>query len=96
MSKAVFAEGIRTFKKNEKAPDFVLGSVVISLNEFFSWCKKNENLMTDYKGVKQLKLQCLKSRDGGINFQVDTWKPEQKNEPEIVETIADEINDLPF
>lgn len=67
--------GIITFPKNPKSPDFVLGTAVITIDDFTEWVRNNAKYLTEYKGKRQLKLQMLKSKEGGIYFQVDTYKP---------------------
>lgn len=76
MSEKIYPKGIRVFPKHEKAPDFVLGTVIITPNELFTWLKENQNLLSEYEGNKQLKLQLLKG-DKGIYMQVDTYKKEE-------------------
>ena len=75
----IYVKGFRTFPKHEKAPEFVLGSLIITPNEFIEWLKENKNLLTEYKDTKQLKLQMLKG-EKGISFVVDTYKAEPKQE----------------
>jgi hypothetical protein len=41
--------------------------------------KSNSNLLTDYKGEKQLRLQILSGKDGPY-VCVDTYKPKEKVE----------------
>lgn len=95
MSDVIYPEGIRTFAPNDKAPDFVLGNVIISLNELFAYAKAHPELLSDYKGEKQLKLNCTKRKDGkGITLSVDTWKSDKKQEPE--QNNIPEPNELPF
>jgi len=98
MSETIYPKGIRTFAKNEKSPDFVLGTVIITPNELFKWLKENPQYLTDYKGEKQIKLQCLKKKDGGITFTVDTYKPKEKPPIEVLKEKFDAVeeNDLPF
>lgn len=106
MAETIYPKGIRTFAKHEKAPDFILGSVIITLNEFWDWCKANKELQTEYDGNKQLKLTCMTKKGGGITFSVDTYKPNQKPESkpnqESKTPYTDAINnepetdDLPF
>jgi hypothetical protein len=103
MAETIYPKGIRTFAKHDKAPDFILGSVIISLNEFFKWVKENPELQTEYDGNKQLKLTCMTKKGGGITFSVDTYKPTAKTEPQQSATPhTDAINneaesdDLPF
>lgn len=68
-----FAEGIRLFDKHPNAPDFVLASLVISLEDFFNFCQKNPQFLADYQGKKQLKMQILRSQKGGIYCSIDTY-----------------------
>lgn len=73
----VKAKGLVTFSPNEKAPDFVLGTLLVNVDEFIDFLK-NESLQyqTEYQGKKQLKIQVtsMKSKRG-IMVSVDTWKP---------------------
>jgi hypothetical protein len=75
MSEKIYVEGIRAFPKKEKAPEFVIGSGVITPETLKAFCETNSHLMTEYNGAKQLKFQILKRQDGGLSFVVDTWKP---------------------
>jgi hypothetical protein len=70
----IYPKGIMTFQKNEKQPDFVLGSMVITPNQLMAWLRENEALMTEYKGEKQLRLQVLNGNKG-MYLAVDTYKP---------------------
>ena len=104
MSETIYPKGIRVFKPNENAPDFVKGTVIITMNELFTFCKENENLLSEYNGNKQLKCQLLDGNNG-IYMSVDTWKPDQSNgasnqvsnvaEPEPA-SLTPEQDDLPF
>lgn len=97
MNEPIYAKGLRTFAKNEKAPEFVLGSLVITMNELIAWAKENQQYLTEYNGQKQLKLQLLRKKDGnGINLVVDTFKPEKKAEPVQQQKNEVESDDLPF
>lgn len=89
----IYPKGLITFKPNEKAPDFVKGTLLITINDLVKFCKENTNLLTEYKGQKQLKCQILEG-DKGLYFVVDTWKPEKKKE-EPKDNFED-VNDLPF
>lgn len=86
----VLPKGIRFFDRNEKAPDFVLGSMVITLNELVQFGKDNPDLLSDYQGQKQLKLELLKSKKGGIYAVVNDYKPKAKA------GSASSVDDLPF
>jgi hypothetical protein len=69
----IYPRGMRVFPKNEKQPQFVLGSLIITPAEFAQWVAENQQYLTDYNGSKQLKLQILNG-DKGIYFTVDTYK----------------------
>jgi phage antirepressor YoqD-like protein len=92
MSEKIYPKGIITFPKNEKQPDFVLGSMVITPNDLFAWLKENESLLTDYNGKKQMKFQVLNG-DKGVYFVVDTFKPTPKAESKLA---IEEDSSLPF
>ncbi len=88
MADAIFPEGIRVFSPHAKAKDFVKGSLVITPNDLFKWLKANENLLTEYEGKKQLKLQILEGKKG-LYVAVDTYRKEEKS-------LVKDDNDLPF
>jgi len=67
-------EGIFVFPKNAKAPEFVLGTAVIDIEKFSDWIANHEGYLSEYKGKPQLKLQMLKSKEGSVYFQVDTYQ----------------------
>ncbi len=75
MADQILPKGLRFFPKGQNAPDFVLGTMVITMNDLFAFCKENETLVTEYNGAKQLKLQLLKSKEGKLYAAVDTFKP---------------------
>jgi len=74
MVEKIYISGIRTFKKHEKAPDFVIGGGVISIADFNQFIADNKELLTDYQGKEQLKFQMLKGLEGNVTFVVDTYK----------------------
>jgi hypothetical protein len=71
-----YPKGLIAFKPNSNAPYFVKASVVISPNTLLEWLQSNQNLLTDYKGSPQLKLQLLEN-DKGLYFAVDTYKKQE-------------------
>jgi hypothetical protein len=77
MAEKVYVKGIRSFKKSDKAPDFVLGDGVISINELKSFLDdfNTQEYITDYKGEPQLKIQFL-TYEGKISVVVNTYKKE--------------------
>lgn len=92
MADQIMPEGFRIFNKHQNAPDFVKGSIVISLNEFYAFCKAHPELQTDYDGKKQLKLQLLESKAGKLYATVDTYKPGEK----AAAKQEDDAGSLPF
>lgn len=75
----IYPKGLITFARNDKAPDFVLGTLIITLDDLFAWYKDNPQHNSDYNGKKQIKMQILKGKDGRINLPLDTFKPKQKD-----------------
>lgn len=88
----IYPKGIMCFPKGDKAPEFVLGTVLITLNDLITFCKENPNLLTEYKGQKQLKLS-LKNGNKGIYMEVDTFKPTSQNS---AQQNSNKKDDLPF
>jgi hypothetical protein len=70
------AQGIFTFNPHEKAPAFVLGTIVINLEDFREFVNgEGKQYLTEYNGKKQLKLQVTSPKEGrGIMVAVDTYK----------------------
>lgn len=87
MADKIYPEGLRAFAPHSKAPDWVRGTIVITPNDFFSWLKKNENLLTEYKGQKQIRLQ-LCDGNKGLYLVVDEYKGKEK--------VEDSESSLPF
>lgn len=93
----ILPKGIRFFQKHEKAPEFVLGTLIISLNELVQFCKDNPSLLSEYNGQKQLKLQVKKSKGGNLYADIDTYKPGQSApEPSPTANKEQPGDDLPF
>ena len=99
MADELLPEGLRFFNKKETQPDFVVGALVVTMNDLFNFCKQNPDLITDYQGKKQLKLQILKSTKGNLYAKVDTWKPDAAATPSAPigkPTEVANIESLPF
>lgn len=97
MADQILPEGIRFFPKHQNAPDFVVGTMIITPNDLVAWLKANPNLLTDYEGKKQIKLQLLNSKQGKLYAAVDTFKPEPKNPNTTPAAGAvEDPYDLPF
>ena len=100
MADQTLLKGIRLFKKKDTQPDFVLATGVITLNELVQFGKDNPQLLTEYNGQKQIKIQLLKSKDGNPYISVDTWKRDDNTPvPPASNYVApsdEDLNQLPF
>lgn len=94
----VLPEGLRFFNKKDNQPDFVIGALVVTMNDLYEFCKAHPELVTEYNGKKQLKLQVLKSNKGNLYAKVDTWKPADQPATTNVDAPALPAEDksLPF
>jgi hypothetical protein len=84
----VFADGF-IFKRNEKAPDFVIGNISIKVDEAISFLKKNEkNGWTN--------LQVKNSQGGKYYIELDTFEPKAQSQAPAQQ--SEPVNDgtLPF
>lgn len=63
----IFAEGF-VFKRNEKAPEFVIGRMSIKVDEAIAFLQKHEDNGWTNLGVKQ-------ARSGNYYVELDTFKP---------------------
>ena len=100
----IYPKGVKGFQRHEKAPDFVLGKLIIDPRELVDWLKTDEGkgALKDYNGKPQLNLQILKGKTGNfLNFEVDTWEKGQstsspkQEEPKQTSKYVDE-SDMPF
>lgn len=94
MTTPIKPDGIVTFKPHDKAPSFVKGTVIITLNKFFEFCKSNPDFITEYKGEKQIKCQLLEG-DYGIYLAVDTYKKSTDNKENKSEGLTEYENGNP-
>ena len=95
MSDTIYPKGLRLFPPREGAPDFVKGTLIVTLNELINFGKENDHLLTEYNGQKQLKCQLLEG-DKGIYLKVDTWKPEPNQQPVAQPEVDGNAEPLPF
>lgn len=101
MDKYTFVKGLRVYRPNAKAPDFVAASGEIELNELIKFAKENDELLTGEKGAKKLRFKVLISnKDGSYYAIVDTFKPSQQIQATTTATPVpqppQEESDLPF
>lgn len=74
-----YVDGIRLFDKHEKAPDFVVCSGAITLNQLVKFCKDNASLLSEYNGEKQLKFSIQRTKKGHLTMVVDNYKKKEKS-----------------
>jgi hypothetical protein len=76
-SDKIYPKGFRTFKRNDNAPEWVKGSLVITIPEFKDWLDELETAQyfTEYNGKSQIKFDIVETKDDKrINFVVNTYK----------------------
>lgn len=91
----VFAEGI-IFKRNDNAPDFVIGSMSVKVEEAVPFLQANaKNGWTN--------LQVKKSQNGKMYVELDTFEPKTQGgtqQPAPAQPAASQApaqqSDLPF
>lgn len=97
----IFADGF-SFKRNENAPDFVVGRLSLKVDEAIAFMKENEK-----KGWVNLNIKT--ARSGNHYVELDTFEPKNrdngeqsskpapaKKKPEPVTNNDEEDGDLPF
>ena len=95
----IFADGF-LFKRNEKAPDFVVGRLSIKVEDAIAFMKQHAKGGWVNLGVKT-------ARSGNYYIELDTFEAKEKesavdkyqNKPKATAPIAkeeEEENDLPF
>jgi len=95
MAEKVFAEGI-IFKRNDNAPDFVIGSMSVKVSEFVPFLQANAK--NDWTN-----LQVKKSQNGKMYVELDTFEPKPQggaqqpsSQPAPSQAPAQQDDTLPF
>lgn len=83
----IFAEGL-IVKRNDNAPDFVLGSLSVKIDEFKTWLDKHSN-----NGWVNIDLK--RSQGGKLYAEKNSWKPKAQDTPAPVSN-DNSGGDLPF
>lgn len=79
MADKIFSEGIYLNKVHDRAPEFVKANVSIHVKKAIEWLQTLEHKgVIDEKGY--IRLSGKEGREGKRYFEVDTWKPEKKEE----------------
>tara|TARA_R100001224_G_C3955297_1_gene127222 strand:- start:118 stop:396 length:279 start_codon:yes stop_codon:yes gene_type:complete len=83
----VFADGF-SFKRQENAPDFVVGRLSVKCDEAVAFMKSHQK-----NGWLNLNIKYAQS--GKPYVELDTWQPTKKTEA-VNEPVAQASDDLPF
>ena len=94
-------KGIKRFKKNDNAPDFVVCDGVLTPKHLMDHLKENADLLADarqvYNGDVQFKFQVTTNDYGSLTFKFNTYKAKPKVEEIKSEPmITKENDDLPW
>jgi hypothetical protein len=74
MAEKKFVDGLRTFAPRGNAPEYVLGSLIITIDDFQNWVNTHPELLGEYQGKKQLSLDITTNKsDGRVNFAVNEY-----------------------
>lgn len=86
----IFADGF-VFKRNENAPDFVVGRVSIKVDDAVAFIKEHQKNGWVNLGVKQ-------ARSGNYYMELDTFEAEKKNSTQkpTKKATEEEHDDVPF
>ena len=88
MADKQFADGIRAFKPNAKAPGFVKVELTINKAEFTAWLASQQD---------EVRLTVKQSQKGTYYTEVNTFTPQQKeNIPQPQNAPHVDDTDLPF
>jgi hypothetical protein len=86
----IFADGF-SFKRNENAPDFVVGKQSIKVDEAIAFLKK-------YAKNGWVNLDIKQAKGGNFYCELDTWEAKPKAEAPAQAVASDTASgdDLPF
>ncbi len=85
--KSPFADGF-VFKRNDNAPEFVVGGLSVKVEEAIPFLKENSK-----NGWVNLSIKL--SKGGKYYIDIDTWEPQEQGEP-AGSMDDDDGDDLPF
>ena len=88
-NETIFADGF-IFKRKENAPEFVVGSQSIKVEEAIAFLQANQKNGWVNLDIKQ-------SKGGKYYCQLDTWQPKPKSEKQdVMEVVSEKSDELPF
>lgn len=72
----IFTDGLVFRMPSEKAPDFILLQMAVNSTKFFRWCQEHQ----DERGWVNITIK--RSQKGTVYADLDTWKPQKKEDYE--------------
>jgi len=84
-----FVNGLYFKPKNEKAPDFVLGSISIKPADLMTW-------LTSKQGEDWVNIDIKESKAGKVYCAVSTWKPNEQPPAQAAPQQDGFDSDVPF
>lgn len=95
-NKKIYPKGIRTFAPRGEAPEYILGSMIITPNELFEWLKEQKKHASEYNGNTQFRFTIIEGKEDENGLKspylvLDTFKP--NTQQSIPQSGSD---DLPF
>ena len=93
MSEKQFVNGL-IVKRNDKAPDFVLCSLSMKVDELVQFLQANNN-------GGWVNVDCKRGKSGKMYAEVNTWKPNNSNggdngQADFSQVKQDSGSDIPF
>lgn len=111
MADKIYLKGLRSFPKRQGAPDFVIGDLVITLDDLKAFLNDpaNAKYITEYQGKKQIKINMTWGQEANVVFSVNTYgvdgggqpksypqPPQQSTQQSAQAQGAATADDLPF
>jgi hypothetical protein len=84
----VFAKGF-SFKRNDKAPDFVIGNISVKVDDAIEFLK-------EYKKNGWVNMNVKKSQGGAYYMDLDQYEPAPKVDGKVDKKVESEENEPPF
>lgn len=87
----VWVDGLRVYKPDERAPDFVKANIVINKAEMLAWLATQPD--------DKIKVQMKEARSGNYYTEVDTYQRKENPAEQLSEQLPVDDNfddDIPF
>lgn len=91
MEDKIWVDGLRVYKPDERAPDFVKANMVINKAEMLAWLATQPD--------DKIKVQMKEARSGNYYTQVDTYQRKENPAEQLPEQLPVDDNfddDIPF